>query len=177
MHSPRSSRRASGVLTPSFQSHVLEHLETRRLLSKTVSAVSMASNTLNVIPTKPIELRPDLIDPKTGLSAPSRVADPAMITWTNRANTTTSGATDTDKFGAIFGTFAPQARAVVDAVISDYQRMIVSFDYPTAGQTFSLNLSMGSAGGGFGASAGLSTYLGGKPKAGSITMGAGSGTG
>jgi hypothetical protein len=54
-------------------------------------------------------------------------------------------------------------------VIVRYEQMIGSFDYPSAGQTYSLTLSM-AAGGGFGASASLATNLGGKPKSGSISM-------
>src|SRR5689334_5151326 len=158
----RRRRRSFGLGT----SASLEHLEARRLLSKTPVMMDYT----DVSKSHPVELRPDLIDPKTGLSAPTRVADPATIVWTNRANTTTGGAGDTDGFGAIFGTVAPTARAVVDAVIADYQRMIVSFDYPLANQTYSLSLSMAAANSGFGASAGLSSTLGGKPKSGSIQM-------
>jgi hypothetical protein len=58
---------------------------------------------------------------------------------------------------------------VVDAVITSYEKMIGSFDYPSAGQTYSLTLSM-NASGGFGASASLGSSLGGKPKSGSISM-------
>jgi hypothetical protein len=123
------------------------------------------------------ELAPETIDPATGISPPHRVLDPADIVWVNRANTTTGGAGDTDNFGAVFGTVAPAARAVVDAVIVRYEQMIGSFDYPSAGQHYSLTLSVGAAGSGFGASASLATSLGGKPFSGSISMGGGSGGG
>jgi hypothetical protein len=116
------------------------------------------------------ELAPDTIDPKTGISPPNRVLDPADIVWVNRGLAS-------DNFTAIFGTFAGQARAVVDAVIVRYEQMIGSFDYPLAGQTYSLTLSMAAANSGFGASANLLTSQGGKPKSGSISMGSGSGTG
>jgi hypothetical protein len=100
------------------------------------------------------ELAPETIDPRTGISPPSgRVLDPANIVWINRGLAS-------DNFSAIFGTFANQARAVVDAVIVRYEQMIGSFDYPSAGQTYSLTLSMAAAGSGFGASASLSTEPG-----------------
>ena len=118
-----------------------------------------------------LELAPETINPETGISdtRPDEVADPADIVWVNRGQAS-------DGFAARFGTLANQARAVVDAVIDNFEVMIGSFNYPTSGQTYSLTLSMGAAGGGFGASAGLSTSLGGKPKSGGITMGAGNGS-
>jgi hypothetical protein len=98
-----------------------------------------------------------------------------ISTWTNRANTTTGGAADTDHFGAAFGTSAPRARGVVDAVISSYEQMIGSFNYPTAGQHFSLSLSMNVAAG-FGAGASSGNTLGGKPITGSVSIGNGNNT-
>jgi hypothetical protein len=163
MHMSRSSRTRHGSRTLSL----FEHLETRRLLSKGAPTFGR----LDLIPSKPVELAPETIDPATGLSRPNRVLDPADIVWVNRANTTTGGTGDTDGFGARYGTSAPLCRAVVDAVIVAYERMIGSFDYPSAGQTYSLTLN--SSGTGFGASAGLGSVLGGKPKSGTINMGGG----
>jgi len=112
-----------------------------------------------------IEERPDLVGKPIDKS---RIGvDPANIIWVNR------GAAS-DNFNARFGTLAPTARAVVDAVIDYYELMIGSFNYNTAGATYSLTLSMG--GGGFGASASLNTQLGSKPKSGTITMGSGNGS-
>jgi hypothetical protein len=97
----------------------------------------------------------------------------ADIIWLNRATTTTGGVGDTDAFGASFGTSAPLARAVVDAVIVAYERMIGSFNYGAA-LSYSLSLSM--SGGGFGAGANLTFTLGGKPIGGTISMGSGNGS-
>jgi len=64
---------------------------------------------------------------------------------------------------------------VVDAVIVAYERMIGSFNY-SGGGTYSLTVNMSTSGSGFGAGANLNTVLGGKPKSGTITMGAGNGS-
>src|SRR5262245_39685661 len=109
MHMSRSSRTRHGSRTLSL----IEHLETRRLLSTGAPTFGR----LEVLPGKPVELAPETIDPRTGISPPNRVADPADIVWTNRATTTAGGAGDTDGFGGRYGTSAPLARAVVDAVI------------------------------------------------------------
>lgn len=119
-----------------------------------------------------VDERPDLV----GVSNPSEVLEPADIVWVNRATTTAGGTGDTDSFGARFGTSAPLARAVVDAVIVAYERMIGSFDYSSAGIKYNLTLSMSSAGSGFGAGAGSLGLFGGKPRSGSISMGAGTST-
>ncbi|MBC8106996.1 MAG: hypothetical protein H7Z14_10440 [Anaerolineae bacterium] len=97
------------------------------------------------------------------------VADAADIIWTNRGLAT-------DNFAARFGTLAETARQVVDAVIVAYERMIGSFNYSSAGQTYSLTLSMNGSGSGFGASANLNSSLNGKAKSGTINMGAGNGS-
>jgi hypothetical protein len=103
------------------------------------------------------------------LSSTSESSTPANIVWTNRG--ITSGSSD-DRFDDIFGAEAETARRVVDQVIIDFERMIGSFNYTTP-SNFNLTLSMGSAGSGFGASAGLTGSLGGKPRSGSVTMGGG----
>ena len=155
----RTLRRA-GALRPSTRTS-MELLETRRLMC-----------VLHMQEQPPIELRPDLVGTRT-----SAVGEPADITWVNRGTATAAGAPgDTDLFGARFGTSAPLARAVVDAVIVAFERMVGSFNYSAAGVTYSMSLSMNTAGSGFGASAGISTTFGGKPSAGSVTMGAGNGS-
>lgn len=115
------------------------------------------------------EERPDLLNAR-GASADAN--EPANIVWTNRGSTSS----DSDGFNSRFGAAAETARAVVDAVIVAYERMIGSFNYATAGATYSLEVSMNGAGSGFGASASLLSQLGGKPKSGRINMGAGSGS-
>ncbi len=116
----------------------------------------------------PIEERPDLVN----VRASGDANDPADIVWVNRGSATS----DTDGFNAKFGAAAATARAVVDAVIVAYERMIVSFNYASAGQTYNLTVNMNAVNSGFGASAGLNSLLGNKPKSGTINMGAGSGT-
>jgi hypothetical protein len=140
--------------------YAIDQLERRLLLAQTVWPLLVGHN-------KVVEEGPDLIGNHL------RVLDPANIVWTNRASTTSGGPADTDGFGGIFGTSAPRARGVVDAVILRYEQMIGSFDYPSAGQTNNVTVNMDAPGSGFGAFANLNTSLGGKPKSGSITMGAG----
>jgi hypothetical protein len=113
------------------------------------------------------ELRPDLIK----ANPPGRSGPAADIVWLNRASATTGGAADTDGFGSVFGANANVARAVVDAVITQYERMIGSFNYGDNSANYNLTVSMG--GTGLGASAGIATALGGKPKSGSISMSSG----
>ena len=147
----------------------VERLETRLLLS----GISKQRSELLVDNSGPvIELAPETIDPRTGISPPhmsGRVPDPANIVWVNRGLAS-------DGFAARFGTSAALARGVVDAVIARYEQMIGSFDYALAGQTYSLTVSMNASGSGFGASANIDTSLGGKPKSGHINMGAGNGS-
>lgn len=118
-----------------------------------------------------------VVEEQTGQGrAAAEGGEPANIIWTNRATTTAAGTGDTDGFGARFGASAPIARGVVDAVIESYERMIGSFNYPTAGAAYNLVVNMGASGSGFGASANLGSSLGGKPKSGTITMSAGNGS-
>ncbi len=120
----------------------------------------------------PVEERPDLV----GAPAAQDVSEPADIVWINRGTATTGGTGDNDGMGARFGTSAPLARAVVDAVIRAYERMIGSFNYSSPGVTYNLVVNMNSAGSGFGASANLNSTFGNKPRAGTINMGAGTNT-
>jgi hypothetical protein len=135
---------------------------------------------------KAVELRPDLVastlqQQKNGWRTTSNQAaslsavgvNPPLadIVWTNRG----SGTGNTDRFFEVFGSAAAadQARAVVDAVIRHFERLIGSFNYGDGSNTFSLSLSMASTGTSLGASASLNTTLGGKPRSGSVTMGRG----
>jgi hypothetical protein len=145
----RSTRKSSARTISRF----LEPLETRRLLCGLPHEH------------KPVvEEAPHLV----GQPGPE-VNEPANIVWVNRGLAS-------DNFAARFGTSAELMRRVVDAVIEAYEQMIGSFDYPSAGITYNLTVAMGASGGGFGASASLSTTFGGKPRSGSITMGAGNGS-
>jgi hypothetical protein len=100
----------------------------------------------------------------------------ADIIWTNRSTTTTGGTGDNDHFGAVFGVNANKARAVVDAVITAYERMIGSFNYGDGSSTYNLQVSMATSGTSLGASANLTGQsFDSKPKSGSITMGRGGG--
>jgi hypothetical protein len=103
------------------------------------------------------------------LSGSTRNPSPADIVWVNRGVTT---GTNSDRFADIFGAQAETARRVVDQAIIDFERMIGSFNYATP-SNFELTLSMLDAGTGFGAAAGMTGSLGGKPQEGIVFMGAG----
>jgi hypothetical protein len=100
------------------------------------------------------------------------------ITWTNRANTTAAGVTDTDGFGAIFGTSAPAARVVVDAVLNYWERIITNWNRADATTTLQVTISM-DTGFNFGAAAApaASAPADGKPRSGSIVIGRGTNDG
>jgi hypothetical protein len=111
------------------------------------------------------------IDVKSGPESTGPEAAP--IVWVNRG--VTSG-TSNDRFNDVFGANANTARAVMDAAINMWSRVIGSFNYTGsfAGSTYQLTVSMASSGTSNGASAGVSTWGAGKPLAGAITMGRGS---
>src|SRR4051794_28295876 len=161
----RRSPRTSGRRTSTIP-NILEHLETRCLLSAGIPTTVNLGKAARGPATVDRSGKGSTLN-----SAPPPVNEPADIVWTNRASTTTGGAADTDGFGATFGTSAPIARGVIDAVIVSFERMIGSFNYPNAGQKFNLSLSM--SGSGFGAGASASGNSGGKPTNGSISMGKG----
>src|SRR4051794_32177978 len=141
--SPRVSRTSSRRIKSNSQ-HMepIETLESRTMLCM---YHEMLKNPV-------VELRPDLLQQalkhqKTALSkgmspAPSLPGPAADIVWVNRGSSTS----DTDGFNATFGTVAPTARAVVDAVISMYERMIGSFNYSDNSANFNLTLSMNGSG-------------------------------
>ena len=127
--------------------HTLESLEPRRLFCA-----------LHAPGDEPIvELRPDLI----GVQNTTRGGQ-AFINWVNRGQAN-------DRFAAVFGTNAGRARSVVDRVITDYMQMIQSFNYSDGSTVFNLTVTMDTAQG-LGGAANLSSTLGGKPKAGSLTL-------
>ena len=132
-------------------SPTVEILETRRLLCMLVHPHE-----------PPVELRPDLL----GVEAPAGPdGGQAFINWTNRGQTG-------DRFAAVFGANANRARGVVDAVLADYMQMIESFNYGDGSTNFNVTISMGTTNS-LGASANLTSTLGGKPKSGTVTMGPG----
>ncbi|CAN5365673.1 hypothetical protein BH09PLA1_BH09PLA1_05360 [soil metagenome] len=175
---PQASRRrslsipklTSGPKLNSASPGVFEHLEQRMMLCS--DHMLAQQNVIEIA--VPIVSRPGAKPAKGTVAAKgdgggtvSSVPDAADIVWVNRGQAS-------DAFDSRFGTFAAQARAVVDAVIVAYERMIGSFNYSSAGQTYSLTLSM--SGSGFGAGAGLNTSLNGIPKSGTISMGGGNST-
>lgn len=105
-------------------------------------------------------------------SSSESTAEVAPIVWVNRG--ITSGADD-DRFDDVFGVNAGTARAVMDAAINMWARVIGSFNYafPLGGSSYQLTVKMATGASGNGASAGVSSWFGGKPVAGGITMGSG----
>ncbi len=99
-------------------------------------------------------------------------AEVAPIVWVNRG--ITSGADD-DRFDDVFGVNAGTARAVMDAAINMWARVIGSFNYafPLGAASYQLTVKMATGASGNGASAGVSSWFGGKPTSGGITMGSG----
>ena len=99
----------------------------------------------------------------------------STITWSNRGSATN----DSDRFNAVFGTLANQARAVVDADIAYWQRVITNFNYSNGTNTFTLSISMNSSalttpGNGVGANATGTATIGtnpAKPSAATIGIG------
>lgn len=96
----------------------------------------------------------------------------APIVWVNRG--VTSG-TDNDRFNDVFGAGAGTARAVMDAAINMWARVIGAFNYafPLGGSTYQLTVKMATGASGNGASASVTSWYFGKPTAGAITMGSG----
>ncbi|MCS7034671.1 MAG: hypothetical protein NZ561_11875, partial [Phycisphaerae bacterium] len=88
------------------------------------------------------------------------------IVWTNRGQIT-------DNFAAVFGTMANQARAVVDAAIDDWERVITNWNRSDGTTTLQVTILV--AGTGYGGSAipAATAPADGKPRTGSIILGAG----
>jgi hypothetical protein len=146
--SPRSrAMNKRNLVRPRPAGRMIEPLEARRLLCS-----------FHIDHGPVVELRPDLIGVERG-AAEGGLAD---IVWVNRGQAS-------DGFAGVFGTNANTARAVVDAVIQAYEQMILSFNYSDGSSTFNLTVSMG-GGQGLGGAASTTETLGGKPKAGSLTL-------
>lgn len=88
------------------------------------------------------------------------------IVWANRGTT--------DNFG-IFGTSANAARNVVDAALDAWERVITNWNRSDGTTTLQINISMNTAGSGFGASGAPDAVApaDGKPRTGAITLGRG----
>lgn len=70
----------------------------------------------------------------------------STILWTNRGD---NGGADTDNFEAVYGAAtAPIARSIVDRAINDWEEVIVAFNYPGGGNTYTLEISAADLGGG-----------------------------
>ncbi|MFO0867988.1 MAG: dockerin type I domain-containing protein [Pirellulales bacterium] len=100
----------------------------------------------------------------------------STIIWGNRGDNV---GVDSDAFTATYGANAPQARAIVDRAIDDWETVINDFNYPffggvgqpVADNTFVVNISAADqGGGGRGVTFGISTDILGKPFAASIQM-------
>jgi hypothetical protein len=103
--------------------------------------------------------RPYLNPPSNGLEGDP---EPAKIVWANRLG---------DGFDAVFGASASTARAVVDQVLRDFERMIGSFNYYLPGGQLQAYISMmGPGSNGLGAAASIVSTLGGKPYGTNITI-------
>ena len=63
----------------------------------------------------------------------------STITWVNRGS---AGGTDSDNFNAVFGTLATQARTVIDADISYWERVVANFNYSDGTDTYKLTINM-----------------------------------
>src|SRR6266705_721261 len=61
-------------------------------------------------------------------------ADLSSIVWVNRGDAS-------DNFASVFGANAPAARAVVDAAIDSWDRVITNFNYSDGTDHFDLTLS------------------------------------
>jgi hypothetical protein len=97
-------------------------------------------------------------------------AEAVSIVWSNRAQAS-------DGFAAAFGTLADRARGVVDAVFSQWSRIITNFNRSDGTSTLQVNLNMSTAGG-FAATGGPAGTApsDGKPRTGSITINRGNNT-
>ncbi len=88
------------------------------------------------------------------------------IVWTNRGQTS-------DNFNATFGNSANAARAVVDAAIDDWERVITNWNRDDGTQTLQINISISGVGFGAAGTPAASAPTDGKPTTGSITIGSG----
>jgi hypothetical protein len=96
----------------------------------------------------------------------------SAIVWSNRGST----ANDTDGFNRVFGGLANQARAVIDADLAAWQRVIASFNYGNGTDTYTVAVNMNAAalttpGNGVGANASFTNSINGKPSQGAVGIG------
>jgi hypothetical protein len=98
-------------------------------------------------------------------------AGPSTIVWDNR------GAAS-DGFDAVFGAgvAANQARAVIDAAIDFWERIITDFHYSDGSHDMHVTISIDPSDTGFGGGASINTILDGKVKEGTITLDSGNDT-
>ncbi len=97
------------------------------------------------------------------LDGPEGGPEATSIVWSNRGQAS-------DNFAATFGTRANTARAVVDAALNHWERVITSWNRADGTTTLQVNISMGGGGfGGAGAPAGAAPADG-KPRTGSFTL-------
>ncbi len=131
---------------------ICEPVEARRMLCALHAAQLQA----------PVELYPGQTPPADDPGAPEGGAN---IVWTNRGQAS-------DRFVEVFGaTGAEPARLVVDAVLTQYERIITDFNYGDGSFVYNLTLEMAPTGGnGLGASARVDTTVFGKPKSGRVTI-------
>src|SRR5688572_21369229 len=129
---------------------------------------------------------PGFIEQTPAIIAPARAASTTAtaaggpdggqvdIIWVNE--NTTSGLND-NRFDDVFGANANKAKAVVNAVIDAWERVITSFNYANnAPDVYNLYVSMKSSGddlGGMGSIALSGGYIDGKPNIGFVTLGRG----
>ena len=93
------------------------------------------------------------------------------IIWVNE-NVTTGN--DNNRFSDVFGANADAAKAVVNAVIDAWERVIVSFNYANgAPDVYSLKVSMAADGESLGGNGTATHYNGGKPDMGAAVLGRG----
>ena len=88
------------------------------------------------------------------------------IVWTNRGQAS-------DNFNATFGNSANAARAVVDAAIDDWERVITNWNRDDGTQTLQINISISGSGFAAAGTPAASAPADGKPTTGSITIGSG----
>ncbi len=112
------------------------------------------------------------VEPWSPPASQPKAQQAATISWINRG--VTSG-TDDDRFDLVFGANSNSARSVIDASIEMWRRVVGNFNYSDGSSGFNLTMKMASTGTSNGASASVSSWLNGKPKAGAITMGRGGG--
>lgn len=106
----------------------------------------------------------------TGDGGGSAGSDTVTISWSNRGQTS-------DGFAAAFGTSAEAGRRVVDAVITQWSRIIDSFNRSDGTTTLQINVSITSDSGfGGGGSPASTAPSDGKPRTGSVTFTRGNNT-